>query len=72
VPAFDVDVVDETGAGDAYVAGLIDAWLLGDRDPTAAGRFAAATAALACTAVGARGDQPTAERVEAFLDRRRE
>lgn len=72
VPAFDVDVVDETGAGDAYVAGLIDAWLLGDRDPAAAGRFAAATAALACTTVGARGDPPTAERVEAFLDRRRE
>ena len=72
VPAFDVAVVDETGAGDACVAGLIDAWLLGDRDPAAAGRFAAATAALACTTVGARGDPPTAERVEQFLDRRRE
>ncbi len=72
VPAFDVDVVDETGAGDASVAGLIDAWLLGDRDPAAAGRFAAATAALACTTVGARGDPPTIERVEQFLDRRRE
>ncbi len=72
VPAFDVAVVDETGAGDASVAGLIDAWLLGDRDPAAAGRFAAATAALACTTVGARGDPPTIERVEQFLDRRRE
>lgn len=72
VPAFDVDVVDETGAGDAYVAGLIDAWLLGDRDPPAAGRFAAVTAALACTTAGARGDPPTAERVEQFLDRRNE
>ena len=70
VPAFDVDVVDETGAGDAYVAGLIDAWLLGDRAPATAGRFAAATAALACTAVGARGDPPTTERVEVFLDQR--
>ena len=72
VPAFDVDVVDETGAGDAYVAGLIDTWLLGDRDPAAAGRFAAATAALACTAVGARGNPPTTEQVETFLARRSE
>ena len=28
--AFDVDVVDATGAGDSFVAGLIDRWVAGD------------------------------------------
>lgn len=67
LPAFDVDVVDETGAGDAFVAGLTHAWLLGDRGPRRAGRFAAATAALSCTAAGASGGLPTADRVAEFL-----
>lgn len=70
LPAFDVSVVDETGAGDAFVAGLLHAWLLGDRSARAAGRFAAATAALSCTAAGASGDLPTADRVESFLAER--
>lgn len=68
VPAFDVSVTDETGAGDSYVAGLIHSWLLADRDPETAGRFAAATAALNCTAGGARGNLPTESAVETFLD----
>ncbi|QLG26971.1 carbohydrate kinase family protein [Halorarum halophilum] len=70
VPAFDVDVVDETGAGDAFVAGLLDAWMLGDRDAESAGRFAAAAAALNCTAAGARGGLATAAEVGAFLAER--
>ena len=70
LPAFDVSVVDETGAGDAFVAGLLHAWLLGDRDARSAGRVAAATAALSCTAAGASGDLPTADRVESFLAER--
>lgn len=70
VPAFDVSVTDETGAGDSYVAGLIHSWLLADRDPETAGRFAAATAALNCTAGGARGNLPTESAVETFLDGR--
>jgi ribokinase/sulfofructose kinase len=69
-PAFDVSVVDETGAGDAYVAGLIHAWLLNGERPRVSGSVAAATAAINCTAVGARGDLPTAERVTAFRSRR--
>ncbi|WP_435147139.1 carbohydrate kinase family protein [Halobaculum sp. P14] len=67
VPAFDVDAVDETGAGDAYAAGLIHAWLLGDRTATEAGRVAAAAAACNCTEAGARGGQPTADELESFL-----
>ncbi len=70
VPAFDVDAVDATGAGDAYVAGLLDAWVLDDADPAAAGRWAAATAALNCTARGARGRLPDAGAVESFLAER--
>jgi sulfofructose kinase len=67
VDAFDVETVDTTGAGDAFTAGLADAWLLADRSPADAGRFAAAAAALNCTAEGARGGLPTREAVEEFL-----
>lgn len=68
VPAFDVAVADATGAGDAFVAGLVDAWLLYGRAAAEAGRHAAAVAALNCTAVGARGGLPTRERVAAFRE----
>ncbi|WP_348609089.1 carbohydrate kinase family protein [Halobaculum rarum] len=67
LPAFDVAVADETGAGDAYVAALIDRWVLGGDDAREAGRFAAAAAALNVTAAGARGGVATRKEVEAFL-----
>jgi len=67
VDAVDVETVDPTGAGDAFHAGLVDAWLLDDRSPAAAGRFAAAVAALNCTGDGARGGLPTRGAVESFL-----
>jgi sugar/nucleoside kinase (ribokinase family) len=66
VPAYDVETVDATGAGDAFVAGLLDAWLLEGRDPAEAGQYAAAVAALNCTREGARGGLPTRERVREF------
>jgi ribokinase/sulfofructose kinase len=65
--AFEVPVTDETGAGDAYVAALIDRWVLGDDGPRTAGRFAAAAAALNVTEHGARGGLATDRAVEAFL-----
>lgn len=71
VPAIDVDVVDTTGAGDGFSAGLIEAWLLDDQPAGRAGRFGAAAAAHCCTAVGARGDVPTREDVNRLLDRDR-
>lgn len=74
--AFDVDVVDATGAGDAFVAGLIDRWVAGDGGGAAAAgsdaladgvRFAAAVAAINCTERFAQGGLPTREAVERFL-----
>lgn len=53
VPAFKVDVVDTTGAGDAFMGGLSYGLLQG-WDNARVGLFANACAALCCTKVGAR------------------
>ena len=78
--AFDVDVVDATGAGDAFVAGLIDRWVAGEGEGGTATaengdladgvRFAAAVAAINCTERFAQGGLPTREAVERFLSAR--
>ena len=76
--AFDVDVVDATGAGDAFVAGLIDRWVAGESEAgvTATAesgaladgvRFAAAVAAINCTERFAQGGLPTREAVAQFV-----
>jgi sugar/nucleoside kinase (ribokinase family) len=53
VPAFHVNVVDTTGAGDAFMGGLSYA-LLQNWEPRQVGLFANACAAICCTRVGAR------------------
>ena len=53
VPAFQVNVVDSTGAGDAFMGGLSYGLLQG-WDHGRAGLFANACAAICCTKVGAR------------------
>jgi sugar/nucleoside kinase (ribokinase family) len=53
VPAFKVDVVDSTGAGDAFMGGLSYGLLQG-WDPPRVALFANACAAICCTKVGAR------------------
>jgi len=53
VPAFKVDVVDTTGAGDAFMGGLSYALLQG-WEYKKVGTFANGCAALCCTKVGAR------------------
>ncbi|WP_282352364.1 carbohydrate kinase family protein [Haloferax volcanii] len=68
IPAFEVDVNDTTGAGDTFTAGLIHTWLLNDYPARDAGRFAAATAALNCTELGARGNLPSESAVHEFLE----
>ncbi|MDZ7702700.1 MAG: PfkB family carbohydrate kinase [Halobacteriales archaeon] len=67
VPAFEVDAEDTTGAGDAFTAGLLDAWLLDRRPAAEAGRWAAAVAALNCRERTAQGGLPTRAEVERFL-----
>ena len=67
VPAFDVNTEDTTGAGDVFTAGLIHTWLLDTDSMREAGRFAAAAAALSCTADHARGRLPTDADVREFL-----
>jgi sugar/nucleoside kinase (ribokinase family) len=53
IPAFQVDVVDTTGAGDAFMGGLSYGLLQG-WDTRRVGLLANACAALCCTKVGAR------------------
>jgi sugar/nucleoside kinase (ribokinase family) len=67
VPAFGVDVVDPTGAGDAFVAGV--AWGMAQRWRwPEVGRFANAVGALACCSLGAQASLPSLEDVEALME----
>lgn len=69
-PAFPVDVVDTTGAGDAFHGGYLHAYLAGE-DADGCLRFASAVGALACTRLGGRAGLPNRDEVVAFLDRHR-
>ncbi|MDE2856265.1 MAG: PfkB family carbohydrate kinase [Chloroflexota bacterium] len=66
IPAFQVDVVDTTGAGDAY-HGAFMAALLEDWEAPRMARFAAAVGSLNCRAIGGRTALPTRDEVDAFL-----
>ena len=66
-PPFDVEVVDTTGAGDAFCGALAARLAAGDELQQAV-RWAAAAGALATTVVGAVPAQPTAERIRELLD----
>ncbi len=65
-PAFNVDVVDTTGAGDVfhggYIYGLLQNWNI---QKTV--RFASAFAALKCRKIGGRAGIPGLEEVESFM-----
>ncbi|GIP40207.1 ribokinase [Paenibacillus sp. J31TS4] len=66
LPAYPIDVVDTTGAGDAFNAGLAVALSKG-ANVSEACRYANAVAALATTKLGAQTGMPTAEEVEEFV-----
>lgn len=66
LPAFNVDVVDTTGAGDvfhgAFLYGMVQGWTA-----EKAARFASAFSAIKCTAVGGRAALSTPDMVERFM-----
>jgi sulfofructose kinase len=68
-PAFDVQVLDTTGAGDvfhgAYLVGLLHGWNLQD-----VAIFATAVSAIKCTYLGGRKGIPTFEQTLSFLQQR--
>jgi ribokinase len=66
VPAFEVDIVDTVGAGDAFCAALA-VRLAEGADLADAVRFAAAAGAVACTRPGAEPSMPRRVEVEAVL-----
>jgi fructokinase len=67
-PGFEADVVDTTGAGDAFLAGALAA-LVDGADPAELLAFASAVAAVATTDSGAMSALPDRPAVERFRDR---
>lgn len=66
-PAFPVDVIDTTGAGDVFRAGFIFALLRGDT-PEGILRFACAAAGASCTRRGAVASVPSLAEVQSLID----
>jgi sugar/nucleoside kinase (ribokinase family) len=69
-PAFPVEVVDTTGAGDSFNAGFIYKYVVEGGAKSEALRFANACGAIAATRVGGASSVPSASEVEAFLKHR--
>jgi len=69
VPAYSVDVVDTTGAGDAFVAGFLMGWLRNWTLERIA-RFANAVGAMCVTSVGATSGVRSAEETLRFMRER--
>ncbi len=65
-PAYKVNAVDTTGAGDAFHVGYIYALLQG-KDLSTRLKIGSAVAALKCTRPGARGGMPTRSALSRFL-----
>lgn len=66
VPAFEVKVIDTTGAGDVF-HGTFAFGLAQDWDAVRCARFASAVAALKCTKLGGRTGIPTYDEAEALI-----
>jgi 2-dehydro-3-deoxygluconokinase len=70
IPAFPVDAIDATGAGDTFDGAFLAEWLQNGRDPFAAARYANAAAALSTLGYGAVEPIPHRARVAAFIAER--
>lgn len=66
IPAYKVEAIDTTGAGDAFNGGLLTALSEG-KDLWEAARFANALAAIAVQRLGTTPSMPTREEIEQFL-----
>jgi ribokinase len=70
IPAFSVDAIDTTAAGDAFNAGFATALMLGE-SPLDSAVFAAAVAAISVTRKGAQPSMPTMVEVKDFMKQQR-
>lgn len=66
VPAFSVEAIDTTAAGDAFNAGFATGLMLG-KSPLDSAVFAAAVAAISVTRTGAQPSMPNMAEVEEFI-----
>lgn len=70
VPAFPIEAVDPTAAGDSFTAGMVVDWLK-TGDIRQAVRYGNAAGALAAASLGAQTSLPKAEEVDEFLGKRK-
>lgn len=66
-PAFKINVIDSTGAGDAYLAGIVHAYAKG-KNLSETLSIASATAAINCLSLGGREGLPRENELRKFLD----
>ena len=67
VPAFPIQVVDTTGAGDSFTAGFLHSWVAGEPLEDCL-RLASACGALSTRGLGGTAAQPDKEEARRFLD----
>jgi fructokinase len=71
VPAFPIDPVEPTGAGDAFTAAVVSRYLASQRAPNRHDiAFASAAGAITATRIGAIESLPTRAEIEQFLSSR--
>jgi len=68
IPGFDVELVDQTGSGDAF-AGALAAYYAVENDVRGAVKFASAAGALACTKFGSTEALPTKAEIIELLQK---
>lgn len=68
IPAFEVELVDQTGRGDAF-AGALAAYCAVEKDVRKAAKFASAAGALACTKFGSIEALPTKAEIIELLQK---